>query len=58
MYTTERYHAQISVEEYLENYVDVDTFWDTARNVTITIINGAVLLLILMWKIIGDSIKH
>lgn len=26
MYTTERYHAQISVEEYLENYVDVDTF--------------------------------
>lgn len=31
MYTTERYEATMSVEEYLEKYVDVDTFLECCK---------------------------
>ena len=31
MYTTERYEASVSVEEYLEGYVDVETFLECCK---------------------------
>ena len=31
MYTTERYEASVSVEEYLEGYVDVETFLEFCK---------------------------
>ena len=31
MYKTKRYQAEISVKEYLERYVDVETFLESCR---------------------------
>lgn len=31
MYTTKEYHAEISVNQYLENYVDVETFLESCK---------------------------